>query len=46
MALGTLWLIDPWATRQLVVCARRLDALPVHTRRLVEHLAGTARTDP
>jgi DNA-binding transcriptional LysR family regulator len=44
MALGTLRLTDIWATRQLIVCVRRLDALPAHARRLVEHLAGTART--
>jgi molybdate transport repressor ModE-like protein len=46
MTLGSLRLVDPWATRQLIICARRLDALPVHARRLVEHLAGTTRTDP
>jgi molybdate transport repressor ModE-like protein len=46
MALGMLRLVDPWATRQLIICARRLDALPVHARRLVEHLARTTRTDP
>jgi DNA-binding transcriptional LysR family regulator len=28
MALGTLRLIDTWATRQLIICVRRLDALP------------------
>jgi hypothetical protein len=31
--------------RQLIVCVRRKAALPAHTRRLVEHLAGTAKTD-
>jgi DNA-binding transcriptional LysR family regulator len=41
MTLCSLRLVDPWATRQLIICARRLDALPVHARRLVEHLAGT-----
>jgi hypothetical protein len=46
MALGTLRLVDPWATRQLIICARRLDALPVHARRLVEHLAEKTGTDP
>ena len=45
MALGTLRLTDLWATRQLIVCVRRLDALPAHARRLVEHLAETARTE-
>jgi molybdate transport repressor ModE-like protein len=45
MALSTLRLTDTWAVRQLVVCVRRKEALPAHTRRLVEHLAGTAKTD-
>jgi DNA-binding transcriptional LysR family regulator len=42
LALRTLRFIDLWATRQLIICARRLDELPVHTCRLIEHLAGTA----
>jgi DNA-binding transcriptional LysR family regulator len=45
MALSTLRLTDTWAVRQLIVCVRRKEALPAHTRRLVEHLAGTAKTD-
>jgi len=32
-------LTDPWALRQLVICARRLDTLPAHARRLAEYLA-------
>jgi DNA-binding transcriptional LysR family regulator len=40
MALRTLRLTDAWATRQFVVCVRRLDALPAHARRLVRHLVG------
>jgi NAD(P)-dependent dehydrogenase (short-subunit alcohol dehydrogenase family) len=31
--------------KRQIICARHLDALPVHARRLVEHLAGTTRTD-
>jgi molybdate transport repressor ModE-like protein len=42
MTFGTLRLKDTWAVRQLIVCVRRMDALPVHARRLAEHLAGTA----
>jgi molybdate transport repressor ModE-like protein len=42
MSFSTLRLTDAWATRQLVICVRRLDALPAHARRLVEHLARTA----
>src|ERR1700730_14079564 len=45
MALGALRLTDLWATRQIIVCVRRLDALPAHARRLVEHLAETERTE-
>jgi DNA-binding transcriptional LysR family regulator len=44
MALGSLRLTDSWATRRLIVCVRRLDALAAHARRLVEHLAATSRT--
>ena len=42
MALRILRLTDLWATRQLIVCVRRLGTLPVHARRLVEHLAEIA----
>ena len=45
MSLSTLRLTDAWATRQLIVCVRRLDALPAHARRLVRHLVGTAPVD-
>jgi hypothetical protein len=35
-------LSDAWALRRLSICVRSLDALPVHARRLVEHLADPA----
>jgi DNA-binding transcriptional LysR family regulator len=38
MAIRAVPLSDPWALRQLVICVRRLDALPAHARRLVERL--------
>jgi molybdate transport repressor ModE-like protein len=38
MAIRALPLTDAWADRRLVICVRRLDALPQHARRLVEHL--------
>jgi DNA-binding transcriptional LysR family regulator len=38
MAIRAVPLSDPWALRHLVICVRRLDALPAHARRLVEHL--------
>lgn len=44
MAIAALPLADAWAVRRLMVCVRRLDALPLHARRLVEHLAATADT--
>ena len=40
MALDIVQLTDEWALRQLVICARRFDALPVHARRLAEQLAS------
>ncbi len=40
-ALGFVRLEDPWAERRLVVVVRRLDTLPAHARRLVEHFATT-----
>ena len=45
MAFSTLRLTDTWAERQLTVCVRRLEALPAHARRLVQHLTETTRTD-
>jgi molybdate transport repressor ModE-like protein len=45
MALDMLRLTDRWAMRQLIVCVRGLDLLSAHARRLVEHLAKSARTD-
>jgi len=39
-AFGFVRLEDPWAERRLVVVVRRLDTLPAHARRLVEHFAA------
>ncbi len=38
--LGVVRLEDPWAERRLLVVVRRLDTLPAHARRLVEHFAA------
>lgn len=38
MALAVVPLTDPWATRQLLLCLRRLEALPPYARQLVAHL--------
>lgn len=37
-ALAVVRMQDPWAERRLPLVVRRLDALPAHARRLVEHL--------
>ena len=43
MALRRVRLTDAWATRQLMLCVRRFDALPLHGRKMVEMLrAGQA----
>ena len=46
MALAVTPLADPWALRRLVLCVRRLDALPVHARRLLEHLIAGDPGEP
>lgn len=38
MAIRALPLSDPWAVRQLTLCARRFSDLPAYTRQLVEEL--------
>ena len=47
MALGMLPLTDKWALRRLIICVRRFDDLPVHAKRLIEHLtaSGIRRED-
>ncbi|MGL4965288.1 MAG: LysR substrate-binding domain-containing protein [Inquilinus sp.] len=43
MAIRAVPLSDPWALRRLSICVRSLGALPVHARRLVEHLREDSR---
>lgn len=46
MAISAVRLRDEWSVRQLRICVRRPLGLPVHARRLLEHLknsAGAAR---
>jgi DNA-binding transcriptional LysR family regulator len=45
MKIGVVGVRDAWARRRLAICVRRLQALPIGARRLVEHLRGadTAR---
>ena len=40
--VATVPIAEPWAERRLNVAVRRLDALPSHARRLVEHLTRTS----
>jgi DNA-binding transcriptional LysR family regulator len=42
MPISAVRLSDAWALRHLAICVRRLDVLPVHARRLVEHLKESA----
>ena len=46
MALRVVHLTDGWAVRRLTICVRRLDALPLHARQLVEHLRLVATARP
>lgn len=38
LGLRTITITDDWARREQIVCVREMKALPVHARRLVEHL--------
>jgi DNA-binding transcriptional LysR family regulator len=38
LGLRLVPLTDPWAERQHLLCVRNADALPLHARRLLEHL--------
>jgi DNA-binding transcriptional LysR family regulator len=35
-------LTDPWATRNLVLCVRKVDGLPAHAQQLLQHVLGEA----
>lgn len=41
MKIGVVGVRDAWARRRLAICVRRLQALPIGARRLVEHLRST-----
>lgn len=41
MPLRIVRLTDAWATRRLLLCARRFDDLPLPARQLADHLTGT-----
>jgi len=38
MAIAVVPLTDPWAARELTICIRSFDELPLYARQLVEHL--------
>ncbi|TGN95709.1 LysR substrate-binding domain-containing protein [Burkholderia sp. USMB20] len=44
MGLHKIGLSDEWAHRELLICARDLNALPKPARRLVNHLIGSSPT--
>jgi DNA-binding transcriptional LysR family regulator len=44
MAIKTVDLTDPWATRDLTICVRDFDELPPYARQLVEHLRAGANS--
>jgi len=44
MDIGIVGLTDKWALRHLLLCVRRLDELPIHAQRLIEHLTQAAPT--
>jgi DNA-binding transcriptional LysR family regulator len=46
MKIDAIGLRDVWARRRLAICVRRLQALPIGARRLVEHLRGAADAKP
>ena len=46
MAIRAVRLTDPWTLRNLTICVRKLDALPLHAQRLVKHLRSSGTTQP
>ncbi len=41
MAIAVVPLADSWAVRDLTICIRSMDELPLYARQLVEHLRGS-----
>jgi DNA-binding transcriptional LysR family regulator len=46
MALHRIELSDEWALRNLTICVRKLDALPLYAQELVRHLAAPGSAQP
>ena len=38
MKIRAIALLDPWASRELIICVRRFDDLPTHAQQLVEKI--------
>lgn len=45
-AIAVVPLADPWAVRELTICVRKLDELPLYARQLVEHLRSDLEPQP
>jgi DNA-binding transcriptional LysR family regulator len=43
MAIKPVTLSDPWAVRDLTICVKSSDDLPVYARQLVEHLRSRSQ---
>jgi DNA-binding transcriptional LysR family regulator len=43
MAIAVVPLADTWAVRELTICTRKIDDLPLYARQLVEHLRAQAQ---
>ncbi|MGA8697524.1 MAG: LysR family transcriptional regulator, partial [Xanthobacteraceae bacterium] len=43
MAIKPVTLSDPWAVRDLTICVKSRDELPVYGRQLVEHLRSRSQ---
>jgi DNA-binding transcriptional LysR family regulator len=43
MAIAAVPLTDSWAVRELTICIRNMDDLPLYARQLVEHLRAETR---
>jgi hypothetical protein len=41
-AIAVVPLADPWAVRDLTICIRKLEELPLYARQLVEHLRSNS----
>jgi hypothetical protein len=45
MAIAMVPLADSWAVRELTICVRDINELPLYARQLVEHLRAPGSRD-